>query len=268
MIVFPNAKINLGLNILNKREDGYHNIASCFYPISWSDVLEINLADDFKIELSGITIPGTKEDNLIVKAYELLKNDFDIPPVHIHLHKVVPIGAGLGGGSADCAFAIKSFNELFSLGLESKAMEDYAGKLGSDCPFFIKNKPVHVSGTGNIFEPTRLSLKEKYIVLVYPNLHISTAEAYRGMVPKIPTVQNKEVLSQNITAWQDQLINDFEHSLFPNYPILSNIKSKIIDSGALYASMTGSGSTIYGIFEKKPIIDFPEQYTIYQAILL
>ena len=267
MIVFPNAKINLGLNILNKREDGYHNIASCFYPIPWADVLEINISNSFSIELSGIPIPGNKEENLIVKAYQLLKNDFDLSPVNIHLHKVVPIGAGLGGGSADCAFAIKAINELFSLGLSSKKMEKYAGQLGSDCPFFIENKPVHVSGTGNIFEPTELSLKGKFIVLVYPDLHISTGEAYSGIIPKIPKVENQKVINQPISSWKDSLLNDFELSLFPKYPELMLLKEKMYDNGAVYASMTGSGSTIFGIFESNVSIELPSNYTVFQAQL-
>jgi len=267
MIVFPNAKINLGLNILNKRADGYHNIASCFYPVNWSDVLEIIISDKFNITLSGIPIPGEKNDNLIVKAYQLLKEAYDVPPVNIQLHKVIPIGAGLGGGSADCAFAIKAFNELFKLGLTAEEMEAYAAQLGSDCPFFIKNKPVNVSGTGNVFNETSVNLKNKFIVLVYPNLHISTGEAYSGIVPKQPEIQNQEILSEPLRNWKNKLKNDFEESVFPKYPELKVLKKSMYDAGAVYASMTGSGSTVYGIFEEKTMLKFPANYTTHSVEL-
>ncbi len=267
MIVFPNAKINLGLNILNKRADGYHNIASCFYPVNWCDVLEIVISDKFDITLSGIPIPGKKNDNLIVKAYQLLKEKYDVPPVNIQLHKIIPIGAGLGGGSADCAFAIKAFNELFKLELSDKEMEAYAAKLGSDCPFFIKNIPVNVSGTGNVFGETSVNLTNKFIVLVYPDLHISTGEAYSGIIPKQPAIQNQEILSGPMHTWKNDLKNDFEESVFPKYPELEALKKSMYDVGATYASMTGSGSTIFGIFEEKMMLKVPSNYTIYAVAL-
>ncbi|UZR93582.1 4-(cytidine 5'-diphospho)-2-C-methyl-D-erythritol kinase [Chondrinema litorale] len=267
MLVFPNAKINLGLNILNKRPDGYHNIASCFYPVEWCDVLEIVHSDKLEVSLTGIPIPGNKDQNLIVSAYHLIKQDFDISPVKIHLHKVIPIGAGLGGGSADCAFAIKVYNELFKLDLSTQQMEEYAGKLGSDCPFFIENKPVNVSGTGNIFEKTELSLAGKHILLVYPDLHISTVHAYSGVLPNEPQIKNADILNQPIKNWKDNLVNDFERSVFPQFPATEKLKSSMYEHHAIYVSMTGSGSAVYGIFEEKPDIQFPKNYQVFHSEL-
>ena len=267
MLVFPNAKINLGLNILNKRADGYHNIASCFYPVNWCDILEIVPSKNLKVTITGIPIPGNKEENLIVAAYHLIKKDYDISTVNIHLHKVIPIGAGLGGGSADCAFAIKVYNDLFNLNLSVKQMENYASRLGSDCPFFVDNKPVNVSGTGNIFEKTKLNLSGKHIILIYPDVHISTAQAYSGVVPTKPQISNNAILNQPIENWKENLINDFEKSVFPVFPIIEEIKNKLYLNKALYASMTGSGSAVYGIFEEKINIDFPDNYQVFASEL-
>ncbi|WP_020527181.1 4-(cytidine 5'-diphospho)-2-C-methyl-D-erythritol kinase [Flexithrix dorotheae] len=267
MIVFPNAKINLGLNITEKRQDGYHNILSCFYPVGWSDILEIIPAASFSFQSTGIDIPGDPETNLVVKAFRLLKKDFNLPEVAIHLHKVIPIGAGLGGGSSDCAFAFKALNDLFELKMSSEKMQQYAQTLGSDCPFFIENKPLFVSGTGNQFQATNLSLKGKYIILVYPELHISTKEAYAGITPKPLTDDPFVLLEGPVNQWKGKLSNDFEISLFPNYPFLEALKQKFYDQGALYASMTGSGSTVFGIFENKTTLNFPSQYTVWEGFL-
>lgn len=254
MVVFPNAKINLGLNITEKREDGYHNIESCFYPIPLTDALEVIESNVLSFASSGIPIPGNEEDNLCLRAYHLIKEKYNIPPVAIHLHKHIPIGAGLGGGSSDGAFMLKLLNEKFNLNIGNKELEELAGKLGSDCPFFIENKPVFVEGTGNVFSPIDVSLKGKYLVLAMPDIHISTAEAYRGVVPNQPESNLKEVLEQTpVDQWQGQVKNGFETSVFNKFPEIVEIKNQLIEKGALYASMTGSGAAVFGVLEEKPL---------------
>jgi 4-diphosphocytidyl-2-C-methyl-D-erythritol kinase len=248
MIVFPNAKINIGLAITEKRADGFHNIESCFYPVGWTDALEVLPAAAFSFRSSGLPIPGS--GNLCTKAYELLKADYDLAPVDIHLLKSIPIGAGLGGGSADAAFTITALNNFFNIGLSEEEQRNYARKLGSDCAFFITNKPTFCFGKGDEFSETDVSLTGKQIVLVYPNLHISTAEAYAGVKPHRPDTDLNVALTQPLATWKDTIFNDFENSLFPRYPVLNKLKNDLYDQGAIYASMTGSGSTIYGIFEK------------------
>lgn len=255
MVIFPNAKINIGLDIIEKRADGFHNISSCFYPVGWSDVLEVIPSEVFGFSSSGIPIPGDSQTNLCVKAYDILKSDFDLPPVHIHLHKIVPIGAGLGGGSADAAFMLKLLNERFELGLSASQLENYARPLGSDCAFFVQNTPQYCYHKGDEFEDISLQLSGKYIVLVYPNLHISTAEAYAGVRPQQPQIDLRTALAQPIAQWRELIKNDFESGLFLKYPVLPQIKNQLYDHGAIYASMTGSGSTIYGIFENKIELD-------------
>lgn len=260
MVVFPNAKINLGLNILQKRPDGYHELESCFYPVMWRDGLEIIEASETKMTSSGITIPDDGE-NIVLKAYYLLKNDFDLPPVQMHLHKVIPIGAGLGGGSADAAFTLKLLNDLFSLDLNESQLEAYAAQLGADCAFFIKNKPAVAAGIGEKLDTVDLSLSGKFLLLVYPGLHISTREAYASITPKMPEKDLRDVLiKSDITKWQEYLVNDFEEPIVKKYPALEQLKQKLIKSGATYASMSGSGSCFYGIFEKEVEINFPETY--------
>jgi 4-diphosphocytidyl-2-C-methyl-D-erythritol kinase len=252
MVVFPNAKINLGLNILRKRLDGFHEIASCMYPIGWADALEIVPAEQFSFESSGIAIPGDTASNLCVKAYQLLRADFELPPVAIHLHKVVPIGAGLGGGSADAAFTLKALSELFGLGLSVAELQRYANLLGSDCAFFIENTPQYCTGRGECCETLPLSLSGKWILLVNPGLHIATAEAYAGVQPQQPEKELRTLLSAPLSTWRKTVSNDFEASLFPSYPLLNQLKEELYHRGATYASMSGSGSTLFGIFEKEP----------------
>ena len=250
MLTFPNAKINLGLNITAKRKDGYHDIASCFYPIPLKDALEIIPAEIFSFEITGLRIPGSTNDNLILKAYELLKADYQLPPIEIMLHKNIPMGAGLGGGSADGAFMLSLLNDYFNLKISIKNLASYALLLGSDCPFFIENKPKLVSGRGEIFEDITLDLSGYYLALMYPDIHISTAEAYQGVKPQQAEISIKELLQHYpIGEWKGKLINDFERGIFEKYPQLYTIKNKLYDAGALYASMTGSGSTIFGIFD-------------------
>ncbi|HET8859167.1 4-(cytidine 5'-diphospho)-2-C-methyl-D-erythritol kinase [Marivirga sp.] len=251
MLKFPNAKINLGLNITAKRADGYHNIESCFYPIPLKDALEIIPSKKLSFETTGLAIPGNSDDNLVLKAYELLKADFELPPVDIILHKNIPMGAGMGGGSADGAFMLTLLNEYFELNISIEKLESYALKLGSDCPFFIENKPKLVSGRGELFENTSLDLFGHHLALVYPDIHISTAEAYSGVKPQMPEISVEEIIEHHpIVEWKGKLKNDFEEGIFKKYPELQKIKNKFYDAGAIYASMTGSGSTMFGIFDK------------------
>lgn len=253
MVVFPNAKINLGLNIIEKRHDGYHNIESCFYPIPLSDALEVIESKELSFTSTGIEIPGLADNNLCLIAYHQIKAQFDIPPVAIHLHKDIPIGAGLGGGSSDGAFMTKLLNDKFKLGINLVDQEKLAGQLGSDCPFFIRNKPTFVGGTGNVFTDINISLKGKYLVLVMPNIHVSTDNAYAGVQPQKSKHNLKSELEGNTALkFQQTVINDFEVSVFRMFPELEQIKAQLIKHGASYASMSGSGSTIFGIFESEP----------------
>lgn len=260
MIAFPNAKINLGLNIIHKRQDGYHELETCFYPVPWQEALEIVETKKTIVAISGMEVPDDG-DNIVLKAYHLLTSDFELPPVHIHLHKVIPIGAGLGGGSADAAFALTLLNNLFKLGLSDEELMMYAVRLGADCAFFIKNKPMLATGIGEQLAEVEISLKGKFILLVYPNIHVSTKEAFSNINPKKPAISIKQVLGEkSISEWKHLLRNDFEASIFDAYPILMEIKNKLYKSGAIYASMSGSGSCMYGIFEENPQVDFPKTY--------
>jgi len=267
MVVFPNAKINLGLNIISKREDGYHELETCFYPVQWQEALEIIKARETQVTITGINIPG-HGDNIVFKAYNLLKTAFKLPPVQIHLHKSIPIGAGLGGGSADAAFTLSLLNKLFELGLSDEELMKYAVSLGADCPYFIKNKPMLATGIGEKLTEINLSLTGKYIVLVYPDIHISTKEAYGGITPKKKAMGIKSILEdKDITEWKHFLKNDFEDSLFETYTVLREIKQQLYEFGAAYASMSGSGSCMYGIFEESPKINFPDAYRIWTGNL-
>ncbi|GAB3897315.1 4-(cytidine 5'-diphospho)-2-C-methyl-D-erythritol kinase [Spirosoma agri] len=268
MLSFPNAKINLGLLITEKRPDSFHNLQSCFYPVGWTDALELIPADTFQFTSSGLPIPGDDGTNLCVRAYESLQTDFDLPPVQMHLHKLVPIGAGLGGGSADAAFALRLINDQFNLGLSSSQLQAYARRLGSDCAFFIENRPVYCVEKGDVFEEIALDLSGYYLLLVYPNLAISTAEAYANVRPKLPAQSLREQLQKPIETWRDAVHNDFETSLFPTYPILAEIKQTLYGLGAVYASMSGSGSTVYGIFDAPPLVTNQfSNYSVWQGRL-
>ncbi len=252
MVLFPNAKINIGLNITEKRADGFHNIESIFYPVfELYDVLEIVKNEELKFTSTGIEIPGNEKDNLCLKAYHLLKEDFDISPVHIYLLKTIPIGAGLGGGSADAAFTLKGINDLFELKLTDEELINYARKLGSDCAFFIKNKPVYAFNKGDEFEELELDLSAYEIKIEYPNIHIGTAEAYAGIKAKAPIKNINTLIAEPIENWKNIVKNDFEDSIFSNHPAIKDLKEKMYNYGAVYASMTGSGSAVYGVFEKK-----------------
>lgn len=250
MIVYPNAKINIGLNIVAKRPDGYHDLETVFYPVPLTDTLSIekSTAPYSELTVDGIKIEGKTEDNLVMKAFRLLEQAFQLPPVRLKLTKGIPSQAGLGGGSADAAFTLKGLNDLFQLHLTDKQLEDYASSLGADCPFFIKNKPVFAEGTGNIFTPLDFSLKGCYLLLVKPDVYISTKEAFCHVTPQRPSTSLTALLKASRDSWKESVKNDFEDSIFPSHPSLQSIKDALYGMGAFYTSMSGSGSSLYGIF--------------------
>ena len=250
MLCFPNAKINWGLNIVNKRPDGYHNIETIFYPIPVVDALEITHAETLSFSQTGIKIDTPIEKNLVVKALNLLKKQYKIPDVEIHLLKAIPFGAGLGGGSADAAFMLKLLNDYFKLHISIEKLEELASEIGADCPFFIRNKPVFASGIGNIFEPINLSLKGYYLCLIKPEIMVSTPEAYSKVIPKVPVISLKEIIQRPISEWKQWMVNDFESSVFSKYPEIESIKNLLYRKGAVYAAMSGSGSSVFGLFEE------------------
>lgn len=268
MIVFPNCKINLGLHICNKRPDGYHNLETIFYPVPWLDVVEVIKKDILsgeevspstpKIKLpgidfsqTGIQLPGSPQENIIIKAYLLLKKDFpDLPSLQIHLRKNIPTGGGLGGGSADGAFTLQLLNHQFQLQLSTPQLLAYALQLGSDCPFFIKNKPCYATGRGEILEEIEVNLSSYQMVIINPAIHVSTADAFSTI--NLTGTNNSliEIIKKPVSVWKDKLVNDFEQPVFNLHPYLKKIKETLYQHNALYAAMSGSGSTIYGIFEK------------------
>ena len=264
MIVYPNAKINLGLNIIEKRPDGFHNIESCFLPIDLCDILEVVESDtNTYFSSTGIPIPGNSDTNLCVMAWQRLKENYTIPNVSIRLHKQIPIGAGLGGGSADGAFMLKALNELFDLKLSIDVLEKYAAQLGSDCAFFIKNKPALAQGRGDLLSEIPLNLKDHKIVLINPGIHIGTAEAYSGITPQKPVQKITEILNRSMNTWQSDLKNDFEDHIFSNHPEIVRIKAELKNIGAIYTAMSGSGSTVFGIFKQKSIAELPKEFDGY-----
>ena len=256
MILFPPAKINLGLHVLRKREDGYHDLDTCMVPIPLCDVLEILPSKQFEYHQTGLTIPGATDDNLCVKAYNLLKLEYNLPPVYMHLRKEIPMGAGLGGGSSDAAYVLTGLNTLFELKLSNSKLEEYAAKLGSDCPFFVKNEAQIARGRGEILSPCTLDLKGMYLKIINPGIHIGTKEAYSGVLPNADGASVSSLIEEPIESWKDQLKNDFEVSVFSSHSILKEIKEKLYDEGAIYAAMSGSGSTMFGIFKEKPTLSF------------
>jgi 4-diphosphocytidyl-2-C-methyl-D-erythritol kinase len=251
MVTFPPCKINLGLKVIRKRHDGYHDIETCFYPVPWTDVLEVIIADTFSFTASGNSIPGDEASNLCIKAYELLRRDFNLSPVAIYLHKIIPTGAGLGGGSSDGAHTLRLLNQVFDLKLTRAMLKAYALQLGSDCPFFIEDKPMLGSGRGEVLTDISVDLSGKFFVLIKPDVHVSTAEAYEGVTPTPSSVSVKDSIEKMpITQWKDHLKNDFEESVFQKYPVIKDIQDRLYQQGAMYASMSGSGSALFGIFEK------------------
>ena len=254
MLVFPNCKINLGLHISGKREDGFHNLETVFYPVPFRDSLELlpNSYNNTEIEFTGtgLAVDGNTADNLCVKAYRLLKKDFpQLPAVKIHLHKAIPLGAGLGGGSADAAFMLKLLNEKFKLNLSTDQLINYALQLGSDCPFFIINKPCFATGRGEVLEETTVDLSAYKMVLINPGIHVNTGWAFSNFTPALPVKSIKEIIHQPINTWREELKNDFEEAVFAAHPPVKEIKESLYQQGAMYAAMSGSGSTIFGIFE-------------------
>ncbi len=269
MLLYPNAKINIGLRVVERRKDGYHNLETVFYPIQLMDALEVNTpaagtgGQDYELKVNGAILGGTPEDNLVVRAFRLLQRDFpQVRPVSIFLYKHIPTGAGLGGGSSDAAFMLKALNERFGLGLSSDALMGYAARIGADCAFFVQDEPVLAEGIGNVFSPISLSLAGKTLVLVKPDVCVSTKDAYRAVVPRRPEQSLRELLARPMEEWKDCVVNDFEASVFPKYPEIAAIKDRLYDLGAVYASMSGSGSAVYGIFDA-PVAHVDEVFAGY-----
>lgn len=276
MLLFPNAKINLGLHIVEKRPtDGYHNLETVFYPTPLTDALEITPLSECPTEKyvfhqSGIPIEGEAQHNLVVKAYKLLDEEFDLPPVEIHLFKRIPSGAGLGGGSSDAAFMLKGLNDLFGLEMSAEALENRAVRLGADCPFFIRNQATFAEGIGDVFSPISLSLKGYQLLLVKPDVFVSTKEAFALVKPHKPEVSLKEVVQTPVERWKAQMVNDFEASVFTQFPAVAEIKSLLYRHGALYVSMSGSGSSVFGLFAPDaviPPIDVDARTFVYKGVL-
>lgn len=252
MISFPNAKINLGLHVLRKRDDGFHDIETLFFPVPLHDSLEIIPASDGQFAMHQHGIPLPEGENLCARTYLLLKNDFDIPAVKIHLLKNIPAGAGLGGGSSDAAFTLIMLNEMFGLSIAKSKLMEYASEIGSDCAFFIENSPALAGGRGEVLEPLELELSGKHITIVKPGVHVSTAEAYRMLTPDAGRASIRELVALPLQKWKDALHNDFEEALFKKHPVIASVKAAMYDAGAVYASMSGSGSAVYGIFDDAP----------------
>jgi len=249
MITFPNAKINLGLHVLRKREDGFHDIETVFYPIRMHDCLEVlSRGGETSFTQYGPALPAG--ENIVLKAYKLLKDEYDVPPLDIHLLKHIPAGAGLGGGSSDAAHTLLALNEMFRLGISSSELESLAASLGSDCAFFIRNKAVFASGRGEKFINIKLDLSPYHIKVVKPDIHISTPEAYAMIHPQDDRPSLREIIQKPIKEWKDLLVNDFETPVFEKFPEIKALKESMYDQGAVYASMSGSGSAVYGVFIK------------------
>ena len=260
MINFPIAKINLGLNVVEKRPDGYHNLQTVFYPVPIKDALEVQVMNeafpsdyDCDLKVTNITIEGDEQRNLVVRAYQLLKQDFPtLPRIHTHLWKGIPTQAGMGGGSSDCAYMLLLLNQQFHLGLTDEQLMQYAAKLGADCAFFILSRPCYAEGIGEKLQPIDLSLSGYYIAVVRPNIPVPTKEAFSRIHPHYPAQNCRETVKQPIETWRDTLINDFEESVFALHPEIGAIKQQLYDMGATYAAMSGSGSALFGLFEEQP----------------
>lgn len=272
MILFPNCKINLGLQIKEKRPDGFHNLETVFLPVGINDALEVIQSTDGNTRLSvtGVSIDAHAEDNICMKAYRLLQKDFSqLPPIHIHLHKTIPSGAGLGGGSADGAFMLRLLNQKFNLGLSAEQLIPMALQLGSDCPFFIRNLPCFATSRGEQMQSINLNLSSFELVLVNPGIHVNTGWAFKQL-PALRSHQDlKAVIKLPVTEWKDRVINDFEAPVFAAFPEVGAIRQQLYEAGALFAAMTGSGSTVFGIFEKdqSPVFTFPEHYFTWKGAL-
>ena len=270
MVFFPNAKINLGLNVIQKREDGFHDIETVLLPVAIHDILEIVPSGSGKtvLETSGLKLPGNEAENLCLRAFHLLENELKIPPVLIHLHKVIPMGAGLGGGSSDAASTLILLNDLFTLGLTAIQMQGYARCIGSDCAFFIDNKTSFATGRGDMLEPLDINLEGHFIILVIPPVHCNTAEGYRNIQPAKPAKNILSIVKSTPAGWKNLLQNDFETTVFAIHPEIRKIKEQLYSAGAVYASMSGSGSAVYGIFDNE-ITDSGlfREYAVWKGIL-
>lgn len=259
MITFPIAKINLGLNVVERRPDGYHNLETVFYPVPISDALELTIMNtkfpstvDCDIKVTNLEVEGDEQRNLVVRAYQLLKQDFQqMPRIHAHLWKGIPTQAGMGGGSSDCAYTIRLLNEMFTLGLSDEQMIQYAARLGADCAFFILSRPAYAEGIGELLQPISLNLSSYYIGIVRPNIPVSTREAFSLIKPQKPAKCCREVVMQTIETWREELTNDFEQSVFTLHPEIGAIKQQLYDLGAVYAAMSGSGSAVFGLFQNE-----------------
>ena len=277
MITKPIAKINLGLNVVEKRSDGYHNLETVFYPVQIEDALEVYPMDpefpseyDCDLKVTNITIDGDEQRNLVIRAYKLLKADFPtLPRIHAHLYKGIPTQAGMGGGSSDCGFMITLLNDMFQLGLTDQQMIDYAARLGADCAFFILNRPCYAEGIGEKLQPIDLDLKGWYLSLVRPDIPVSTREAFALIKPHYPEVNCREVVKQPVESWRDTLVNDFEGSVFAVHPELGAVKDRLYDLGATYAAMSGSGSTLFALSRQPLNLDeFNSEGTFRKTIYL
>jgi len=277
MITFPIAKINLGLNVVEKRNDGYHNLETVFYPVRILDALEVFPMDkdfpsdvDCDLKVTNIQIEGDEQKNLVVRAYQLLKQDFpDLPRVHAHLYKGIPTQAGMGGGSSDCGFMITLLNDLFQLGLSEQQMIGYAARLGADCAFFILNRPCYAEGIGEILQPVSLSLSGWYLAVVRPAIPVPTREAFSLITPRRPMKNCRDIVMQPVETWRDELTNDFEHSVFALHPEIGAIRDRLYNLGATYAAMSGSGSSLFGLFrESVDLSEFDEEGTFKTIIPL
>jgi 4-diphosphocytidyl-2-C-methyl-D-erythritol kinase len=254
MIRFPNCKINLGLYVLEKLPDGYHQLETAFYPVGLSDILEINTTSSVEtmLNITGTEIHGAPSDNLCFRAWQILHAEYGIPAVEMHLHKIIPIGAGLGGGSSDAAFTLSMLNELFEIGIPLQKLDKLAARLGMDCPYFLLNAPALGQGKGDILTPLSVELKGMHIAILKPGIHISTSRAYASIKPHPQKYSIQELIQRPINEWKYILSNDFEEGIFDKYPVIAEIKQKLYQKGAVYASMSGSGSAVYGIFKREP----------------
>jgi 4-diphosphocytidyl-2-C-methyl-D-erythritol kinase len=256
MISFPKAKINLGLYIISKRPDGFHNLETVFYPLPFQDILEIIPSQETRLFSYGNAVPCKIDDNLVLRAYRLLKKHYShIGPLDIHLFKAIPAGAGLGGGSSDAVGALNLIDRFFGLNIQEKDLENYALQLGSDCPFFLRLTPCYATGRGEILEPMALDLSAYSFLLIHPDIHIDTAWAFSKVTPGVPDHDLKKSVMQSVQNWKKTLFNTFEEPVFEFFPLLRDIKEMLYNAGAIYVSMTGSGSTLFGIFKKSYIPD-------------
>jgi len=270
MILFSPAKINIGLQIIERRKDGYHNLQSIMFPLGLCDILEIRRfsgpGENIRFSQSGIWFDSQDEKNLCIQAWKLFSMEAPLPPVEMHLHKQIPVGAGLGGGSSDATATLRGLNKLTNEPLSEEKLHELAARLGSDCPFFLHGKPMMMEGRGDILSPVSLQLNEFYLLLLFPEIHVSTAEAYAGVIPAIPEIHLRDLIREPVNQWIDLVENDFERSVFKKYPELDQIKQGLYQAGAIYASLSGSGSSLYGIFKEKPVLQHElKRYVIWQG---